>query len=358
MRHLFISILCLLLLLLPACGRKATIEQKNTAPLPPPSYEIALITSPKGLEDGIVLAAWEGLQTAADAAGISYQWYQPEGNDYLSAIRLAVQAGAKLIICPSGQQDFAILQAQEEYPDLFFLTVDYLPASGDSEEATLAANSCAILFSEEEAGFLAGYAAAADGYSKLGFVAQRKDAAYGIGFLQGLNAAASERGSTIEVRYGYADDLPAERSVLSMVYPWYIDGTELIFACGAQISQAVLPAAEASCAAVIGSDTDQHRASDVFVLSAVKNIKEAVADLIEAYGRNTFPAGQIRSYGLAESGVSLSIETSRLLHFTQEDYLLLLERLHNGEYEIKNGFEIEADPQSLLSDSVRLLPME
>ena len=62
-------------------------------------------------------------------------------------------------------------------------------------------------FQEDQAGFLAGYAAVKDGYTKLGFMGGMAVPAvirFGYGFVQGAEFAAEEDGVTgVEVMYNY-----------------------------------------------------------------------------------------------------------------------------------------------------------
>jgi len=63
-----------------------------------------------------------------------------------------------------------------------------------------------MVFAEEEAGYLAGYAAVKEGYTKLGFLGGQEIPSvkrYGYGFVQGAAAAAAEKEKKVEIRYQY-----------------------------------------------------------------------------------------------------------------------------------------------------------
>ncbi|HCT67849.1 MAG TPA: BMP family ABC transporter substrate-binding protein, partial [Faecalibacterium sp.] len=65
-------------------------------------------------------------------------------------------------------------------------------------------NCYCITFKEEQAGYLAGYAIAKDGKTKLGFLGGMAVPAvirYGYGFVQGADAAAQELGQNIDINY-------------------------------------------------------------------------------------------------------------------------------------------------------------
>lgn len=57
-----------------------------------------------------------------------------------------------------------------EYPDVHFIAVDVNGFDIDSENGTIPENVFCVTFKEEEAGYLAGYAAVKDGFTKLGFL--------------------------------------------------------------------------------------------------------------------------------------------------------------------------------------------
>ena len=67
----------------------------------------------------------------------------------------------------------------------------------NSENGTIPENVFCVTFKEEEAGYLAGYAAVKDGFTKLGFLGGMAVPAvirYGYGYVQGADAAAQELG--------------------------------------------------------------------------------------------------------------------------------------------------------------------
>ena len=113
------------------------------------------------------------------------------------------EGGAKTIVCPGFLFEEPIYNVQSKYPDVHFILVDGEPHDADYNYET-AANTMPILYQEDQAGFLAGYAAVKDGYTKLGFMGGMALPAvirYGYGFLAGANYAAEEMGvSTMRCR--------------------------------------------------------------------------------------------------------------------------------------------------------------
>ncbi|MDR2650612.1 MAG: BMP family ABC transporter substrate-binding protein, partial [Clostridiales bacterium] len=163
-------------------------------------FDLALITDLGTIDDkSFNQGAWEGLKQYADEKNITHKYYQPtEQSDdaYLNGIDLAVSGGAKVIVTPGYLFETPVYTAQERYPDVKFILVDGNPHDADYNYKT-GANSVGITYAEEQAGFLAGYAAVKDGMTKLGFMGGMAVPAvirYGYGFVQGADYAGKEIG--------------------------------------------------------------------------------------------------------------------------------------------------------------------
>ena len=82
-----------------------------------------------------------------------------------------------------------------------------------------------------ESGFLAGYAAVMDGYTKLAFLGGIDVPAvvrYGFGFVQGADVAAAELGNTadVSVKYWYSGAFWPTVEIKTKTAGWYTEGTE------------------------------------------------------------------------------------------------------------------------------------
>ena len=151
------------------------------------------------------------------------------------------------------------------YPDIKFIILDGDPNDGDWSAGAPTYkrndNVYSIFYAEQESGFMAGYAAVKDGYTKLGFlggIAVPSVIRFGYGFVAGVNYAAEEMGlDGIEVKYSYAGNFDATPENQALAASWYGSGTEVIFACGGKVGNSVMAAAEAAGAKVIGVDVDQ-----------------------------------------------------------------------------------------------------
>ena len=304
-------------------------------------YELALVTDLGTIDDkSFNQGAWEGMKKYAEENGISYKYYQPqEGttDSYLETIGLAIEGGAKLVVCPGFLFEEPVYLAQDQYKDVHFILLDGEPHSGDYSEYRTEANTMPILFQEDEPGFLAGYAAVKDGYTKLGFLGGMAVPAvirYGYGFVQGASAAAAEMGVKVEMNYSwlYGASFSASTELQTMASGWYENGTEVIFACGGSMFQSITAAASANDGAVIGVDVDQSTQSDTVVTSAMKELSDAVEWSLAKVYDDTFSeiGGVATSLGVEEDAVGLPTDSWSLTNYTVEQYEEMYQKVKDG----------------------------
>jgi basic membrane protein A len=320
------------------------------------TYELALITDVGTIDDkSFNQGAWEGLVAYAEENGISHQYYKPaEQSDdaYLTSIDLAVEGGAKLIVTPGFLFEAPIFIAQDRYPDVHFVLIDGVPHSADYSEYRTNDNAVGVLYAEEEAGFLAGYAAVKEGATKLGFIGGMAVPAvirFGYGFVQGADYAAVELGvDEVTVNYNYTGDFIASPETQAKAAAWYNSGIETIFACGGGLGNSVMAAADQAGTNVIGVDIDQSGEADSVITSAVKGLSASVYDCIAAYYNSEFPGGQTLVFDAANDGVGLPMGTSRFENFTQEDYDAIFAKLVAGEVDILGDLDADGNAVAVM----------
>lgn len=287
--------------------------------------ELALITDSGTVDDGSLnQGAWEGLVQYAEENKLTSKFYQPEQSDgeaYLASIDLAVKNGAQTVVCAGEAFEEAVNQAQQSYPDVCFLVAD-------CELSAPSANTAGLVYAEEQAGFLAGYAAVREGCRSLGYVgcAERDDVArYGLGFIQGAEYAAQELAlgeQSVQLRYEAFSDTPAET-----VEAWHADGVECVFAAGGDAAVAALESAGTVGVSAIGADVDRSTSSDAVLTSAVKGVSASVYSTLAQIYAGTFEGGQNIRFDAKSGGVALAMESARFKTFAQADYDAILTRL-------------------------------
>lgn len=281
-------------------------------------YEIALITDKGNIDDkSFNQGSWEGVEKFAKENNISHKYFKPEeASDagYLAAIDQAVSAGAKVVVTPGYLFEVPVYQAQTKYPDVKFILLDGEPHTADYATYKTESNAASVMYAEEQPGYLAGYAAVKDGYTKLGFMggmAVPAVQAYGYGYLQGADAAAKELGLTdgaISVIYHYTGDFAETDTNKAFAKTMYQEGTEVVFACGGSVGKSVMAAASESNGKVIGVDVDQRYDSETVITSAMKGLGVSVIAVLESiYKNNNWDtyAGKKTVFNAANDGVSL-----------------------------------------------------
>jgi basic membrane protein A len=213
-------------------------------------------------------------------------------------------------------------------------------------------NTALITYEEEQSGFLAGYAAVMDGYTKLAFLGGIDVPAvirYGFGFVQGADVAAAELGNTadVSIKYWYSGSFVQNDEIKTKTAGWYTQGTEVIFACGGGILYSAIASADEADGKLIGVDVDQSNVSERIITSAKKeletSVKVALDDLMAnggvwsaAYG------GTENKLGAAQDCVGLPLDTDswRFSTFTVDEYNMLFEKVKSGEYEISAAIDV------------------
>ena len=309
-------------------------------------YELALVIDVGTIDDkSFNQGSWEGVKKYGDENGVAYKYYksaEATTDSFQETIALAIEGGAKVIVCPGFLFEEPIYNMQTQYPDVKFILIDGEPHDAESNYAT-AENTMAVLYEEDQAGFLAGYAAVKDGYTKLGFMGGMALPAvirYGYGYLAGADYAAKELGVDVDVTYTYTGSFEATPEAQSMATGWYQAGTEVIFACGGSVGNSVMAAAEASDnAKVIGVDVDQSSESDTVITSAMKMLSNSVYDAIKAAYDGSFPGGKTTVFDAVNDGVGIAMDTAKFNTFSQADYDEVFAKLVAGEITIDNDVE-------------------
>ena len=318
-------------------------------------YEVAFITDVGLLKDkSFNQGTFDGVKLFATAQGKSYKYYQPANgsdatdDDRFDAMKGAVEGGAKVVVAAGFMQGTALTKAATAYPDVKFVFIDGWPLVNENNEVLT--NVAGVSFQEEQCGYLAGYAAVKEGYTKLGFTGggggtNEACCRYGYGYVQGANAAAAEKNIKVEMKYTwlYGANFTPSAELQTLCAGWYEAGTEVIFSCGGSIFDSVTAAADAYDGAVIGVDVDQSFSSTTVITSALKGIGEAAQLALEAaYGVNgdwSTWGGKQTVLGAAQGSVGLPTATWSLKNWSVEEYEALLADIVSGKVAIDNDFK-------------------
>ncbi len=317
--------------------------------------KIAMITDSGDITDeSFNQITWETCIAYGDANGIEYEYYKPAEDtdeERINAIDLAVSEGANVIVMPGYLFGPAIAEEQDLYPDVSFIAVDV--TEGDivnlaGESVGIGDNVYICSFQEEQAGYLAGYAAVKDGYTSLGFlggIAVPAVIRYGYGYIQGINDAAEELGVDVNVKYYYGGQFYGDDAITARMEGWYADGTQVVFACGGGIYTSAVYAAEEHDGKVIGVDVDQHpKIGDTCITSAMKGLGSAVENALDCYFNGNWASigGKSEQLGLSQ-GDYLGLPTDEaswgFTTFTVDEYETVLAGIKDGSIAVSNDTE-------------------
>ena len=336
-------------------------------------YQVAFITDVGQLKDkSFNQGTYDGVKLYAANNDKSYKYYQPAGGDQatdddrIDAMKLACDNGAEIVVAAGFMQEGALRAAAKAYPNVNFIFIDGYPVAEEAgvEGSPILANIAGIAFQEEQSGYLAGYAAVMEGYTKLGFTGggggtnpacQR----FGYGFAQGAEAAAAEQGVKVELNYSwmYGASFSASPELQTMATGWYQNGTEVIFACGGSMFSSVVAAAGAEDGMVVGVDVDQsYEGEGTVITSAMKGLADAAVWAIAKHyaGEFTDIGGNSTSLGAKDNAVGLPVATWSLENWSVEDYEALYQDIVDGKVEI--SAELVEYPES--TDNVTVNPVK
>lgn len=311
------------------------------------TYEIAIVTDVGLLMDkGFNQGTYEGAKAYAEAHKLTYKYYQPANgsdatdNDRIAAMRQAISNGAKIIVTPGFLQATALQTVAKENPNVKFVFVDGW-ALGTDDSGYAYDNVTAICYKEQESGYLAGYAAVMEGYTKLGYTgggggSNPACCRFGYGFVQGAEAAAKIKNVNVDMMYSfkYGETFSASAELQTQIAGWYANGTEVVFACGGSMFQSVKSAAgEYTNAKIIGVDVDQSGESEKVITSAVKGLSASVQKVLTQFyaGQwNAVLANKAQNLGAADDATGLPTETWRMKNFKLADYQALYQQIKAG----------------------------
>lgn len=343
MKKMFASLLALSMVLV-GCGSGGEKEESKTEAKD--KSVIVMITDKGTIEDkSFNQGTWEGIEAYGKETGATTKYIRPADGTtqaYNESIDQAVKDyKANIVVTPGFLFEASIFEKQTTYPDVKFILIDGVPnKDGKYEEFNTAKNTVSIKYAEQESGYLAGYSAVKEGYTKLGFMGGQAVPAvvsFGYGYVQGANDAAKELGVKVSLQYKYTDSFIPDPAIQTEAASWYKSGTEVIFSCGGGIFASISAAASQNKGLVIGVDVDQNGEGEYVLTSAYKQLAHSVQVQLKAIADGSFKGGKDLLLTAKDEAVGLPMKTSRFKKFTQADYDALYKKIVNDEIKIINN---------------------
>ncbi|MGI5174615.1 BMP family ABC transporter substrate-binding protein [Treponema sp. OMZ 840] len=309
---------------------KKTEKKQNKA------FTAAMISNGTNIDDAwFDRPVWEGLKLAEKGLGIKTQ-YVISGNDRKTnntSLEKLLKNGCDMVFCPDRFSDI-VLEFQSQYPGTKFIIFHTAkPENFPSEDFKDGQNVTHIIFSEAEAAFLAGAAAALHVQKgSFGFIGWAQDwfsdAQYDKGWQQGIRYANDCLGTNIEINQEnivYRNDYPdiQERYIAQTLYE---RGVNVIFSCyDFVINEAKTNNRAGKTAWTVGFYYDKYFAgsvsenSSVILTSAITDFTRVCFDIIQGELRGIFKGGDIFYLGvpytgLPENNPNLSLEIQKQVY--------------------------------------------
>ena len=320
-------------------------------------YAVAMITDYGDITDqSFNQTTYEACKEFCEANGVKFNYFKPAGDntaDRVAMIEKAIDEGYNVIVMPGYAFGEAIKETAESNSDTTFIALDV--GAGDlGEDYVVPANLYCAVYQEELCGYMAGYTAVKLGYTKLGFLGGMAVPAvvrYGYGYVQGVDAAAKELGTNIDINYFYGGQFYGDANITSRMEGWYANGTQIVFACGGGIYTSAAEAAAKVGGKVIGVDVDQKGIIDgsygegMTVTSAMKGLAPTVKHLLSEVLAGNFAnyGGKIDTLGLVsanpeENYVQIPTASTQFEDgkFTADDYAALVAAMFDGTVTVSN----------------------
>ena len=283
LRTIFAILVALSLIVVGCSSKSAKNDTKSDGKN---AYKIGVVTGEGGAKDkSFNQANVEAIQAWAKANGAKDPVVIETKNQADLAANLQNAAKVSDIVSLAGYEfEKEITKTAEQYKDKKFMYVDSFVD---------APNIASLIFKEQEAGYLAGYAAALQSKTgKVGFIGGTKIPPverFGIGFVQGAKAAKSD----IKVMYNYSKD-------------------------GKEYQKSAI------------------------LTSAVKNIEVAVTKILNEIKEGKFTKGE-HIFGIKENGVGIPKENPNLSEEAKTKIAKAVEELKSGKAEVvATGDELKA----------------
>lgn len=320
---------------------------------------VALAVDARGVEDGARNEAmWRGVTTFCEQFGVENGGRfaaEDESTEAIErALRDAAESGAELVVCAGDEMASALYHVQESYPTVSYLILDDEPHSDDYVTYRTASNVHCVLFRQEQAAFLAGYAAVTEGITELGFMGNTmlpQVVRYCTGFLQGAEAAAEQAGVQVHLKTWYSGTEGPDLEIEDRMNGWYYKGTGVVLVAGETLLENTLTAASNNGGRVMGTETDRSNWGELILGSAVQRyntvVQHQLYDFYQMGARwDEEHGGKTERVGVTEQAVGLSMQPWNYTRFTLDDYIKLYDRLRTSAIKVERYSDAATLPET------------
>ena len=269
------------------------------------SFKVGLSTDTGGLNDrSFNHLAYVGMLRAEKQLGVHGRVVLANSSaDYIPNLSALARQGYNLVIGVGFTEIQALETVAKEYPKTHFAIVDV----SNADEGKLP-NVQGLLFKEQEAGYLAGYAAGLAAKSRGGHavssVGGQKQPPVDR-YIAGYQAGAKAAFPGVTTLNGYSQDFEAQPKCKEVALRQIQSGSVVVFQVAGGCGLGALDAANEQHVWGIGVDADQGYLGTYVLTSALKRVDTAVYDSIKDAVNGKFQGGRDTVYGLTQDGVGI-----------------------------------------------------
>jgi basic membrane protein A len=303
-----IALVTALALVAAGCGSKKSSTGSttgSTTTTQASSFKVGLSTDTGGLNDkSFNHLAYVGLQRANAQLGVQTRVITAaSSSDYVPNLTALARQGYDLVIGVGFTEIDAMKAVAKHFPKTHFAIVDV----SNADEGGLK-NVEGLLFKEQEAGYLAGYAAG------LAAKAEHGKAVSSVGgqkqppvdrYIAGFQAGAKAAFPGVQTLNGYSQDFEKLALCKEVALNQIADGSVVVFQVAGGCGLGALDAAKEKGVWGVGVDADQGYLGSYVLTSALKRVDTAVFDSIKDAKDGKFKGGQDAVYGLDVNGVGI-----------------------------------------------------
>jgi basic membrane protein A len=304
----FLLLTLALAVLAAGCGSKKaanTTTAVSTTTTATSSFKVGLSTDTGGLNDrSFNHLAYVGLQRAASDLGVQTRVVTSKSpSDYIPNLTALAKQGYDLIIGVGFTEIDALKTVAKAFPKTHFAIVDV----SNADEGGLT-NVEGLLFKEQEAGYLAGYAAGlaahARGGAAVSSVGGQKQPPVDR-YIAGYQAGAKAAFPAVKLINGYSQDFSNQAKCKEVALNQIAQGSVVVFQVAGGCGLGALDAAKGANIWGVGVDADQAYLGSYVLTSALKRVDTAVFNSIKDAKGGNFKGGADAVYGLKDDGVGI-----------------------------------------------------
>ena len=305
-----LALLAALAVLAAGCGSSndsasSTTTSSQTTTASSSDFKVGLSTDIGGLNDrSFNHLAFVGLQRAEHALGVQTRVVESKSPaDYIPNLSALAKQGYNLVIGVGFTEIQAMQAVAKQFPKTHFAIVDV----SNADEGHLK-NVQGLLFKEQEAGYLAGYAAGlaakAKGGKAVSSVGGQKQPPVDR-YIAGYQAGAKAAFPGVKLINGYSQDFANQAKCKEVALNQIASGSVVVFQVAGGCGLGALDAAKQKSVWGVGVDADQAYLGPHVLTSALKRVDTAVYDSIKDAKDGKFKGGQDTVYGIKDDGVGI-----------------------------------------------------